>query len=158
MESKGTPPPKFSVNFGQGTTIGTQHIGDVINSKVENTSTIGGVKNINVQQLESSLKDFVDKVSMEAQQEENIPAEEAKTFQTKVNELARTTKDLNNGVNQEKKRTIRDRLKSVAVSLVKMSPKIARTIIGFTPLAPFSNLIGESFDNMVKAALDGKPQ
>jgi hypothetical protein len=44
------------------------------------------------------------------------------------------------------------------VSIVRMSPKIVRTVVGFTPLAPFKDLIGESFDKMVNAALNEKPQ
>jgi hypothetical protein len=150
-------PGKFTINFGQGTTIGSQHIGDNIQSTSSDTTTIGRVDNINIQQMENSLQDFIQKVNTEAQKE-SVPAREAETFQREVNELASTTKDLRNGMDQEKKKTIREKLKSVAVALVKMSPKIARTIIGFTPLAPFSNLIGESFENMVNAALNGKPQ
>jgi hypothetical protein len=147
-------PGKYTFSI-QGGTFGTTHFGDVINSTATSTTTQA---NINVQQLEASLQDLVNKVNIEAQKEDNLPAKEAETFQKEVNELANTTKDLGNGVNEEKKKTIREKLKSVAVSLVRMSPKIARTVVGFTPLAPFKDLIGESFDKMVNAALNEKPQ
>jgi hypothetical protein len=63
-----------------------------------------------------------------------------------VNELAeQMTKLTEGGVNEEKKKTIRERLRAVAVALVKMSPKIAQRIIGLTPLSAFTRLVGEAF-------------
>lgn len=141
---------KYQINQ-PNPTIGKQDLGDKTNP-VYNDTVI--VESSYVQQLKGSLHDFVQKVEAEAQNE-RIPTAEVTTFKAKVNELEDETKDLNQGLTEQKKRTIRERLKSVAVALVKISPKIARTIIGFTPLAPFSNLVGESFENMVNSALNG---
>lgn len=99
------------------------------------------------------MADFIKKVEDEARKENIQPAEVA-TFRAKVDELKDSTKDLDHDVTDQKKKSIRERLKSVAIALVKMSPKIARTIISFTPLAPFSNLVGEAFENMVNSALN----
>jgi len=43
----------------------------------------------------------------------------------------------------------------VAEGLMKILPKTAETIVAFTPLAPFSKLIGERVEEMVKAIQKG---
>jgi len=53
----------------------------------------------------------------------------------------------------EKKRRLRNSLESMAISLVKMSPKIAKLVVGATPFAFSADLVGEAFENMVKAVL-----
>ena len=140
---------KYSINQPNAT-IGKQDIGDKTNPHYEEAIT---VESNYVQQLEKSLSDFINIIEDEAQKE-NIPSTEVTTFKTEVAKLEDATKDLSQGVTEQKKKTIHERLKSVAMGLVKMSPNIARTIIGFTPLAPFSNLIGETFDNMVNSAMN----
>jgi len=140
---------KYQINQ-PNSTIGKQDIGDKTNPHYNDTVI---AQSNYVQQLKNSIDDFVQKVEAEAQNE-GIPPAEVTTFKSKVNELEDETKDMNQPVTEQKRMTVRERLKSVAVALVKMSPKIARTVIGFTPLAPFS-LVGEAFENMVKSVLSG---
>jgi hypothetical protein len=101
----------------------------------------------------NSLVELADTINKEIKKED-IHVGVATLVNDSVNKLAEATTKLNTGeVNREKKETIRERLKGVATALVKMSPKIARTILNVTPLAPFSNLVEEAFNSMVKAAL-----
>lgn len=53
----------------------------------------------------------------------------------------------------KRQRSIRDRIIAIGESLARMSPKIAQAVVGVTPLAPFSNLIGEAVEKIVQAAL-----
>jgi tyrosyl-tRNA synthetase len=98
-----------------------------------------------------SLTSFTKIVNNEIQKgEENIAPESTGQLKKDLNGLAEESTALNKGqLAEEKKRSIRDRLKGVATSLVRMSPKIARTVINFTPLAPFSDLVEEGFEKMV---------
>jgi len=102
----------------------------------------------------SSLVNFVNQINNEIKKEDINPIAVA-PIKDSVNELAKTTTEVMHGEVKEEKRmtTIREKLKGVALSLVKLSPKIARTLAGFTPLAPFSELIGEGFDKMIEGAI-----
>jgi len=59
------------------------------------------------------------------------------------------------GFGYAKKTGIKAKLAAVAEALMKILPKTAETIAAFTPLAPFSKLIGEGVEEMVKAIQKG---
>ncbi len=104
-------------------------------------------------EYKESLQQFVANLNNEFQNEKS-PIEEGKSIQAKVNELADATTKLKDAiVDEDKKQGIRNKLKDVAVALARASPNVAKTIINLTPLAPFSQLIGDTFENMVQTAL-----
>jgi hypothetical protein len=93
-----------------------------------------------------SLVSFTEMLNKEIQKE-NIAIESAKIVEENLNNLARETVALDEGqVTDVEKKSIRERLMSVATSLVRMSPKIAGPVVIFTPLAPFSELAGNAID------------
>jgi hypothetical protein len=101
-----------------------------------------------------SLRQFSDFLTKQIQQEKISP-ENAASVKQSIDKLAKVTADVNlkEGVNENKKRSIRDRLVGVGEALARLSPKIAQAVIASTPLAPFSNLIGEAVGNIVQAAM-----
>lgn len=101
------------------------------------------------------LKKFSETVNNNLQRE-NVDSDAIAQLQENTNEVAKELADIKQGevVKFNKKTGIRAKLAKMAENLVKMSPKIAQTVINFTPLAPLSGLIGEAFENMVKAVLD----
>ena len=101
-----------------------------------------------------SLVNFADQVSKQIKRE-GLSPEALAPLKTSANELAKATTEVmqSDVKEEEKKTTIREKLKGVAVSLVKLSPKIARAIASSTPLAPFSELIGEGFDKIIERVL-----
>jgi hypothetical protein len=157
MPSNDKPASKFNVNFPGTTNVGHQQIGDVHTNNYNPVSNMTISINGNyIEQMpekyRTSLVQFVEKVNEEIQKE-NVSHQLTAQFQTKINELAETTTELKESEVSEEKKTIHDRLRTLAKSLVKMSPTIARTVVGFTPLAPFSNLVGETFEAMIQDRL-----
>jgi hypothetical protein len=161
-ENKG----KYNISFNQPT-IGHQHIGDVNTTeyrpKVTMTATIT-IDNRYVKDIPKpyadSLQEFAALLNREFKKQEVPPAVGA-PIQTKVNELSEEAMKLKGegiegggrSIDENKKKGIHGKLKALATALAKASPSIARTIIGFTPLAPFSELIGDTFEEMVQSAL-----
>ena len=104
-------------------------------------------------EYKDSLQLFIANLNNEFQNEKS-PIEEGKQIQAKVNELADATTKLKDAiVDEDKKQGIRNRLKDIAITLARASPNVAKTIVNLTPLAPFSQLIGETFENMIQTAL-----
>ena len=152
------PANKFNINFSGPTNIGHQQVGDVYTNNYDPVSNMTiTIDNRYIQQMpkeyRESLLQFIEKVNTEINKE-NIPPDKGAPFQTSINGLAEITTKMRDGnVPTGTKETVRERLKEVAKSLVRMSPNIARVALGFTPLAPFSNLAGDAFEKMVQVAL-----
>jgi hypothetical protein len=135
--------------------------GSVKNSVIVQGNVNNSTISINKNYLEKmpveyaeSLKEFSDFLNKQIEQKEISP-ETAAPVKQSIDELAKVTAEANlrEGVNENKKRSIRDRLVSVGEALARMSPKIAQAVVGSTLLAQFSNLIGEAVGNIVQAAL-----
>jgi len=136
--------------------------GDVFGIDVKGTSNIitkevTGTININIRQLEKmpneyakSLQVFSENVS-EQLKKHNIPPERVAPVQESINELAKEIEDVKPEVKVgiDKKISIEAKLKTVTARLLKLLPKTAETIATFTPLAPFSKLIGQSVEEIV---------
>jgi hypothetical protein len=163
--NKDEPKSKFQTDFGGVGSIGYFHQGDVhaheykpqiSNQSTTTTITIDNryVKNM-PEEYASSLARFA-AILTEQLNKESIPETIGAPIQAKINELAKETTTLEGGINDEKKNNIRDKLHSFVKVLVKASPRIARAIIPFTPLAPFADLIGESFESIVEAAMQSQ--
>lgn len=136
--------------------------GDVFGIDVKGTSNIitkevTGTININIRQLEKmpneyakSLQVFSENVN-EQLKKHNIPPERVAPVQESINELAKEIEDVKPEVKVgiDKKISIEAKLKTVTARLLKLLPKSAETIATFTPLAPFSKLIGQSVEEIV---------
>jgi len=124
----------------------------------ENIKVSGTIK-INENDLEKvpekyaeSLKQFESTINKELTQNK-IEPEKIEPVQESINELTKEVRDIppTEEVPVHKKNKIGAKLAAVAEGLLKILPKTAETIAAFTPLAPFSKLIGEGVDAMVSA-------
>lgn len=155
---------KFRITFGNNTSIGNQQIGDVHTTNYNPQTTFTNTNTITIdskylkdipKEYAESLKQFVEDVNKEMIHENTIN-KDVSPIQTKVNELAEEATKLKDGLDEPKKKSMRQKFQEVATALVKVSPKIAQTLIGFSPLAPFSRDIGETFEVIVESVLNNK--
>lgn len=126
-------------------------VGDNIN--------VSGTITINEKELKTvpaeyakSLKEFESSINEELKKNK-IEKEQIEPVQESLNELAKEMKELPpvEELPSHKKNKIGAKLANVAEGLLKILPKTAETIAAFTPLAPFSKLIGEGVEAMVTA-------
>jgi hypothetical protein len=151
---------KYNIRFDQSN-IGFQHVGDVTTSTYSPTGNVTATITIDNRHIENMPKEYADSLQKLADllnsefKKNSIPPQLGAPIQARVNELSGEATKLNQGtVDEATKKGIKEKLRSLAVALAKASPTIAKTIIGFTPLAPFSGLIGDAFESMVQGALD----
>lgn len=141
--------------------------GDVIGGKVSGTGnivgkevTISGTINISHQQLQGipneyakSLKDFERMINVQFQKH-NVPKENVDEIQKDIDEFTNEIKDIKGeeeDVSTAKKKILNGKFSSFTEKILKAMPKTAETIVAFTPLAPFSRIIGEGVEQLVKA-------
>lgn len=126
---------------------------------IGNTIDISGTVNISNQQLQNvpteysnSLKSFTELINQQLTAN-NVPPEKVKPIQESINELAKevegTKPDQQVGV--IKQSNLKSKLINVATHVMTVLPKTAETVAAFTPLAPFSKLIGEATQRLVEA-------
>lgn len=151
---------KFNTVFNIGS-VGKINQGDVYTHTInEDYDTTSNTITINLKEIENmdpkyreSLQDFVAFLNKGFQKDKISPNEIAQ-IQKEMDEFSKEAATLSSVVdNENKKNSVRKKLKAIAESVVKVSPKIAETIASLTPLAPFSKLIGETFESMVQNAL-----
>ncbi len=140
--------------------------GDVIGVDVKGSRNIIGKKigtvNINSQQLAKmpneyakSLKNFSEAVN-EQLKTYNIPQEKVAPVQESINDLAKEIEDIKTeeNISTSKKANINAKIIGIADGLLKTLPKTAakasEILATFTPLAPFSKLIGQGVEEIVK--------
>ena len=144
--------------------------GDVIGAKVEGTGnivgkdiTVSGTININSQQAmqipheyAKALQAFSEIINQQLRAHNVLP-EQVAPLQKEVNELVKEVEDVkpDEKISYTKKTTIKARLATLAESLLKALPKAAEITAAFTPLAPFSKLIGEGVEEIVKSVQEG---
>ena len=109
-----------------------------------------------------SLNEFTEKINSELQGQK-ISEDEKKTINKDIDELAREVEDAGieegkeNELPRPKKRELNGKFGTVIKSVLKILPTAAK--IGFSffaPLAPFSDIIGEKVEDIVKDYLKGK--
>lgn len=81
------------------------------------------------------------------------PPEAVRPLQEATGELAREAAKIepDQPVSVSRKMTLRARLYAVAEGLLRVVPRTAEAVAALTPLAPFSKLIGEGLEEVVKA-------
>ncbi len=132
----------------------------VIGGKITGTGNIVGenvvVNNQKIEQLHpllgESLKSFSESV-------ENlikvyaVPETEAREINRQIEDLAVEIKDVNTDeeLPYAKKSILKAKIAGIADSMFRVLPSAVETAASFTPLAPFSKVIGESVEGIVKA-------
>jgi hypothetical protein len=151
---------KTGVNIGN---VG----GDVIGTNVSGTSNIIG-KDINVdisgtvsinsqilnklpEEYSNAFKEFTQKINEQIKKNYIIP-QEVQPIQESINELAKETEVISPDeepsiLNQQ---SWKEKFFRVLRNVLPVLPKTAETIAAFTPLAPFSKIIGESVEKLVE--------
>jgi len=139
--------------------------GDVIGVGVEGTGNIFGKNitvgkiNVNANQLKkmpneygTSLKDFSESVN-NLVKINKIPEEKVAPVQKSIDELAKEIEDVKQDekISFDKKTDIESKFKRVASNVLRLLPKGTEALAAFTPLAPFSKLIGQGVKELVEA-------
>ncbi|MFL6401379.1 MAG: hypothetical protein ACJ72J_17610, partial [Nitrososphaeraceae archaeon] len=121
-----------------------------------------GTININEQRLTQiqnneyaeSLKQFSDTINDQLKGQQ-IPEEKVKSINQSINELAEEVKDIKPGKEEEvdyvKQTNVEAKTASVIQKVLDVLPQAAETAATFTPLAPFSKLIGKGVQGIVDA-------
>jgi hypothetical protein len=102
----------------------------------------------------ASLEQLTDRINEDIKKEK-LPPEKVAPLQESANDLAKELSDVKQPqtVPFEKKNSIGSKLVKFGKEVAKASPTIARAVIGMTPLAPVSGLVGEAFEKIVEHAL-----
>jgi hypothetical protein len=107
------------------------------------------------QEYAESLEQLTTKINEELKKEK-VPPEKVAPLQESANDLAKELSDVkqSQSVSFEKKHSITDRFIKFSKAVARASPTIARTVVGMTPLAPISGLVGEAFEKIVENTLE----
>lgn len=138
--------------------VGVTGSGNIIG---KNVTVHGGIR-LDPQQLArvpgeyaASLQAFTEAVNAQLQAQK-IPAEKVEPLQKEVEALAKEAEGLKPAVppSDLKKATLLTKLAGLAKNLLKTLPDTAAVVASFTPLAPFSKIIGTGVEEIVKMARD----
>jgi zinc-ribbon domain len=101
-----------------------------------------------------ALKDFSENINQQLKGRE-IPEEQVKSINTSLEELAKEVQDVKPGREEQmdypKQVNIESKTVSVVQKILNVLPEAAETAATFTPLAPFSKLIGRGVEQIVDA-------
>lgn len=98
-----------------------------------------------------SLQEFSENINILLQKYQVEP-EKVAPVQKKIDDLAAEVAEVGPEaeVDYEKEISLKSKLVSAAAGLARLLPKGAEVVAAFTPLAPFSKLIGEAVDVVVR--------
>jgi hypothetical protein len=123
-------------------------VGDInINTVNQNLTTINN-------EYAEGLKEFAQKIRQQVD-EKKISEEQAKPILASIDEAGQEVKDLKKGqvekdIDYDKQLKVESKLGKIINNVLTVLPEWAETISGFTPLAPFSKLIGKSVGKIVE--------
>ena len=145
----GNPGDVFGVGFsGSGNVIG------------KNIVIGSGTINVSKQELTKvdsryadALQQFSDNINKQLKGQQ-IPEEQVQEINNKLNELTKEVEGIKPGqeeqeIDYEKKKNIEGKTGSLIQRILKVLPQAVETATTFTPLAPFSRLIGKSVEQLV---------
>lgn len=127
-------------------------IGKGINVDISGTVTIDSqVLNKLPAEYAQALKGFADNIN-EQLKRNNIASQQVLPIKESLNELAKETEGLTPDKVPSilKKQTWNEKFFRVLKNVVPLLPKTAETIAAFTPLSPFSKIIGESVQHLIE--------
>jgi uncharacterized membrane protein YgaE (UPF0421/DUF939 family) len=97
-----------------------------------------------------SLEAFVRSLN-EQLKKHQVPPEKVEPAKQAIQELAKEVEDVRSDqVSTIKRKQLNTRVSTVIDNVVRILPKAAETIAAFTPLSPFSKLIGEGVEQLAK--------
>lgn len=138
--------------------------GDVIGGNVSGTGNVFGKKvkmdGQTIQQLhpvlERSISTFTKSVDT-LLEEHSVPNIQSERIKEEINELKEEASELKPDelAPYVKRSSIKAKIAGIADNLLKVLPSAAETAATFSPLAPFSKVIGESVEGIVKAVRGG---
>lgn len=130
--------------------------GDVIGIGVTGSGNVIG-KNIviNKQQLENMPSEYAKSLTkfIEDFKKYNIPPEQAKPIQDTLNDFTKEVEGIKpeEKVSTVKQKNINSKFSIFAEKVLRVLPKTVETVSAFTPLAPFSKLIGEGVQQLIQS-------
>jgi hypothetical protein len=148
MSITGNKGDAIGVEFtGSGNIIGKQI---VVGSGTINVSR-QELSNIN-SEYANALKKFSETLNRQLEGKQ-IPEEQVKEINDSIREIDEEIQDLKPGqqLGEIKKSDIKSKLFRVAKNVLKVLPHAAETVALFTPLAPFSKVIGEGSCYLLEA-------
>jgi hypothetical protein len=130
--------------------------GDVIGVGVTGSrNVIGKDISINKQQLENMPSEYAESITkfIEELKKYNIPPEQVKPIQDSLNDFTNEVEGIKpeEKITTVKQNNLNSKFSTFAEKILKVLPKTAETVSAFTPLAPFSKLIGEGVQQLVEA-------
>jgi hypothetical protein len=130
--------------------------GDVIGVGVTGSrNVIGKDISINKQQLENMPSEYAESITkfIEELKKYNIPPEQVKPIQDSLNDFTNEVEGIKpeEKITTVKQKNLNSKFSTFAEKILKVLPKTAETVSAFTPLAPFSKLIGEGVQQLVEA-------
>lgn len=130
--------------------------GDVMGIDVKgHGNVIGKNISINKQQLQNMPFEYAEslKAFMKEIKTYDIPSEQIKPIQDSLNSLTKEVEDVkpDEKINTVKQKVLNSKFSIFAEKVLKALPHTAETVVAFTPLAPFSKLIGEGIQELVEA-------
>jgi zinc-ribbon domain len=163
VETKRKNPP-INIDHAGGDVfgVGVSGSGNVIGKNVVVGSGTINVSQTQLQQIPNeyatALKEFSEEINNQLKGKQ-IPDEQIKSVNYSLEELAKEVQDVkpeNEGGEQEqldyaKQVNIESKTVSVVQKVLNLLPEAAETAATFTPLAPFSKLIGKGVDQIVDA-------
>jgi hypothetical protein len=135
--------------------VGVSGSGNIIGGQIN----VSGQLTLNAQQLAqmpddyaSSLKAFCNEANRQLKANK-VPPEKVAEVQTQMESLATEVEGLpaDEPPPPTRKLNIAAKFANMAKGLLKVLPDTAETIAAFTPLAPFSKLIGTGVEELVKS-------
>ena len=148
----------ISGNKGDVIGVGVSGSGNVIGKNI----VIGsGTINVNETEIQKTpdeyskaLKEFSENIN-EQLKGRQIPEDKVKSINSDISELAKEVEDVKPGqeekVDYVKKLQVEGKTASLVQKILEVLPEAAETASAFTPLAPFSKIIGKTVKNLIDA-------
>jgi hypothetical protein len=156
----------INISGTQGDVIGTGFSGSG-NIIGKNIVVGSGTINVSQQELEKiqdpeyarALKDFSENINQQLKGRQ-IPEEQVKSINTSLEELAKEVQDVKPGreeqIDYPNQVNIESKTVSVVQKILNVLPEAAETAATFTPLSPFSKLIGRGVEQIADAIAEKK--
>ena len=146
---------KIKIENVQGDVIGVgvKGKGNIIAKEVSGTINLNFKEHNKMpDEYSKSLEAFSQEVNAQLKKH-NISQEKTVPIQESINELVKEVEGIKpeEKIDIEQKENIKGKITKVIIRLLKILPDGAETVATFTPLAPFSKIIGKGIEEIAKA-------
>ena len=154
------------VDSQKGDTITSGSIsgnGNIVGKNISATITISNLTN-DLSKIDNeyakSLTDFAKSIQQQVS-EHKISEKDAEPILADIQQVGEEVKDIKKeqegkDIEDEKQLIIESKISRVINNVLTVLPEWTETIAGFTPLAPFSKLIGKTVDKIVERIVEKK--